>query len=64
MVLNVYLSFPFCIFVYFSAFIIIVRILNPTVEDMLYLLGNFLGCFASEVWVSTILPSHTHHCIS
>jgi len=35
------------------------EILNPIVEDMLYIAWEFSGCFAGGGWVCIFLPSHT-----
>ena len=40
--------------------LIIVEILNPRVGDMIYLLGNFSGCFAGGGWVHDSPFTHTH----
>jgi len=34
--------------------------IEPWVEDMLYLLGNFSGCFAGGGWVHNSPFTHTH----
>jgi len=39
--------------------LIIAGILNPRVDDMIYLLGNFSAYFAGGGWVHDS-PSHTH----
>jgi len=39
----------------------LVEILNPRIEDMLYIsVWKFSGCFADGAWVCIFLPSHTH----
>jgi len=41
--------------------LVIAEILNPRVEDMLYLLGNFSGCFAGGGFGVHNSPfTHTH----
>jgi len=49
--------------------LIIARIYYPRVDDMLYLLGNFFGCFAGMGWVCYSPFRHTftfvyHECDS
>jgi len=39
--------------------LIIAGILNPRVDDMLYLLGNFSGYFAGGGWVHNSPFTHT-----
>jgi len=43
--------------------LIIAGILNPRVDDMLYLLGKFSGCFAGGGWVHDSPFTHTLLCI-